>query len=301
MAFDLFQHITDRIISELEKGTVPWQKPWVSSGSCVSHNDGRHYSLLNCMLLGEPGEYATFNQIVNTPGAKLKKGAKARKVVFWKPMKRDKKTADGKIIIQSDGTPEQEVFFLLKYYNVFRIGSDTEGISLKYSEPVKMPCAAKADEKAQKILDNYIKGSGVKLVHQEGDRAFYTPSLDQLTLPLMDQFVSTAEYYGTAMHEATYSTGHVSRLDRLDSTAFMGSETYSKEELVAELGSASLVNYCGLETEKSFRNSASYIASWLSVLKDDRKFIVSAAGKAEKAVELILSYSPDEAITTDEE
>ncbi len=298
MAFDIFKTVTNRIIDELEKGTVPWQKPWVSSGSCVSHNDGRHYSLLNCMLLGQPGEYATFNQIINV-GGKVKKGSKARFVVFWKPMKKDRKAADGTVILKPDGSPEQETYFILKYYNVFRIGSDTEGVNLKYTDPVKLPCVAKADEKAQRILDNYIKGSGVTLVHEEGDRNCYTPALDRITLATMDQFISTAEYYGTAFHEATHST--MGRLSRPCGTAFMGSEVYSKEELVAELGAAALVNYCGLETEKSFRNSASYIASWLKVLKDDRKFIVSAAGKAEKAVELILSYSPDETITTDEE
>ncbi len=295
---DLLKIVTDRIITELEKGCVPWQKPWVSSGSCISHNDGRKYSLLNCILLGQPGEYATFNSIVNA-GGRVKKGSKARMVVFFKPLKKAKKDAQGNVVLKPDGTPEDETIFLLRYYNVFRIGSDTEGIDLKYTSDEKLPCAAKADKKAQGILDAYIRGSGVTLVHEKGDRAFYTPSLDRITLPLMDQFISTAEFYGTALHEAAHSTGHASRLNRLDSTAFMGSETYSREELVAEWTSAALVNYCGLETEKSFRNSASYIASWLQVLRNDKRFLISAATKAEKATALILSYS-GETITADE-
>ena len=91
------------------------------------------------------------------------------------------------------------------------------------------------------------------------------------------------------MHETIHSTGAVGRLNRLDKTAFFGSETYSKEELIAEIGAAALVNHCGLETSNSFRNSAAYIQSWLKVLQGDKRFIVSTSGKAEKAVALILN------------
>ena len=85
-----------------------------------------------------------------------------------------------------------------------------------------------------------------------------------------------------------HSTGHMKRLNRLDATAFFGSEQYSKEELIAEIGAAALVNRAGLETGKSFRNSAAYVQNWLQALKNDKRFIVSAAGKAEKAVALIM-------------
>ncbi len=104
----------------------------------------------------------------------------------------------------------------------------------------------------------------------------------------MQQFAATAEYYSTLFHEMTHSTGHKSRLDRLEKTAFFGSEAYSKEELIAEIGAATLVNHVGLETPESFRNNAAYVQNWLQVLKNDKRFIVSAAGKAEKAVNLIL-------------
>ena len=108
-------------------------------------------------------------------------------------------------------------------------------------------------------------------------------------MPHMRQFALTAEYYSTIFHELTHSTGHASRLNRLDSTAYFGSDAYSKEELIAEIGAAALVNHVGLETAHSFRNSAAYVQSWLKVLKGDKRFIVSAAGKAEKAVNLILN------------
>ena len=129
----------------------------------------------------------------------------------------------------------------------------------------------------------------MKLNHQEGDRAFYRPTTDEIVLPIRKQFVSTAEYYSTLFHELAHSTGHSSRLNRLDKIAAFGSDVYSKEELVAEIGAAALVNHCGLETSTSFRNNTAYIQNWLSVLKGDKRFIVSAAGKAEKAVNLILN------------
>ena len=135
----------------------------------------------------------------------------------------------------------------------------------------------------------YCRKSGVKLTHQPGDKACYRPSTDEITLPTLAQFRETAEYYGTLFHEMVHSTGHESRLNRLNQTAFFGSEAYSKEELIAEIGAAALVNHAGLETDRSFRNSAAYLQNWLSVLRNDKRFIVSASGKAEKAVEMILN------------
>jgi antirestriction protein ArdC len=121
----------------------------------------------------------------------------------------------------------------------------------------------------------------------------YVPATDTITVPDIDQFTETAEFYSTLYHEMTHSTGHVSRLNRLTSTAF-ASNTYSQEELVAELGSAFLVHHAGLETASSFRNSAAYLRGWLNALHDDKRLIVKAAGQADKAVRLILGEEDDD-------
>ena len=142
---------------------------------------------------------------------------------------------------------------------------------------------------ADYIITEYVRREGVTLEHEEGDRAFYQPATDRIVLPLLAQFKQTAEYYSTAFHEMVHSTGHMKRLARLDTTANFGSESYSKEELVAEIGSAALVHHAGLETTGSFTNSAAYVQNWLTVLKNDKRFIVSAAGKADKAVDYILT------------
>ena len=243
MSIDLYQTITDRMIAEMEQGIIPWKKPWMASGAAISHTTGKPYSLLNQMLLGKPGEWITFSQC-QQEGGRVRKGEKARMVVFWKWIEtKDEETEEVK-----------EVPFL-KYYNVFHI-DQCEGITAKHTQTNPNP--AQADEAAETIITEYVKREGVTLEHREGDAAFYQPSTDCIVLPLLRQFAETAEYYGTAFHEMVHSTGHMKRLARLDNTANFGSEEYSKEELVAEIGSAALVFHAGLETAKSFCNSAAY-------------------------------------------
>ena len=271
---DIYAEITNRIISEMESGIIPWAKPWVASGGCVSYATGKPYSLLNQMLLGRPGEYATFKQ-VQQAGGYVRKGEKAHMVVFWKWVeKEDEETGDVK-----------EIPFL-RYYNVFHI-DQCEGLKARHAEP--LPQTANADQKAEAIICDYLKTSGVKLNHEQGDRAFYRPSDDSITLPLLAQFKETAEYNSTVFHELIHSTGHAKRLNRIAGTAFFGSEAYSKEELVAEIGASALVHAAGLETPDSFRNNVGYIQNWLRVLRNDRKVIVSASGRADKAVSYILN------------
>ena len=270
---DIYAEITNRIINQMEGGIIPWQKPWVGSGNAVSYATGKPYSLLNQMLLGEPGEYLTFNEC-RKAGGYIRKGEKAKMVVFWNWLQKE-----------DEETGEVKEIPFLRYYNVFHI-RQCEGLRAKHTQP--HPNTANADQTAETIIAGYIQRSGVKLEHQEGDRAFYRPSSDSITLPLLAQFRETAEYYSTAFHEMVHSTGHTSRLNRIEKMAFFGSEAYSKEELIAEIGAAALVNHAGLETASSFRNNAAYVQNWLQVLKNDKRFIVSAAGKAEKAVKLIL-------------
>ena len=273
---DIYQEVTDRIIAQLDQGVIPWHKPWIASSNAqsISHVTGKPYSLLNQMILGRPGEYLTFKQC-EAEGGKIRKGEKSSMVVFWKFIEQE-----------DEETHEKKQVPFLRYYNVFHI-DQCEGIKAKHAKPLYHP--AQPDVIADQIIAHYLQTSGVTLHHQEGDRAFYRPSTDSVTLPLLAQFKNTAEYYSTAFHELTHSTGHESRLNRLSKTAFFGSEAYSKEELIAEIGAAALTNHVGLETASSFRNSAAYIQNWLSVLQNDKRFIISAAGKAEKAVDLILN------------
>ncbi len=275
---DIYAEVTSRIIAEMEKGVIPWKKPWIASGKCVSHATGKPYSLLNQMLLGKPGEYVTFNQCQQA-GGRIKKGAKSQMVVFWKWIEQE-----------DEETGEKKEVPFLRYFNVFHI-DQCEGLTAKYIQPLPaLPEDLPETKIAEDVIYEYLSREGVKLAHEQGDRAFYRPSTDEVVLPIRKQFTSAAEYFSTAFHELVHSTGHKSRLDRLEKTAFFGTEAYSKEELIAEIGAAALVNHSGLETANTLKNSAAYIKNWLTVLKNDKRFIVSAAGKAEKAVHLILGH-----------
>lgn len=281
MAKSVYEMVTERIISQLEKGIIPWRKPWtgIRSGA-YNRISKKSYSLLNQMLLKHEGEYATYNQWESL-GGHVRKGEKSEIVVFWKiqPIEETKE----------DGTKETKHIPILRYFNVFHI-SQVDGVEpltkddLKSIEPI---------EKAESVLHDYWNREGIEVKHIGGDEAYYSPSRDLIRLPLFDQFTDANEYYSTAFHESIHSTMKESRCnraeDRKGKLVAFGSNDYSKEELIAEIGSASLMNIIGIETGKTFQNSTAYIQSWLSVLKNDVKFIVSASSKAEKAVNYILN------------
>jgi len=281
MSKSVYEMVTDRIIKQLESGLIPWEKPWsgVRSGA-YNRVSKKSYSLLNQMLLSKEGEWATFKQWTEL-GGKIKKGEKSEIIVFWKVLPVEE--------VQEDGTKIIKQIPLLKYINVFHI-SQVEGV-----EPLKKEELNDIEpiEKAENVLKDYWTREHITVEHIKGDKAFYSPIRDYIQLPLFEQFKDANEYYSTAFHESVHSTMSERRCNRAEErknklVAF-GSEEYSKEELVAELGSANLMNIIGIETRKSFRNSSAYIQNWLSVLKNDVKFIVSASSKAEKAVNYILN------------
>ena len=173
---------------------------------------------------------------------------------------------------------------MLRYYKVFHI-DQCEGISA----PTVAPAPRSTSPKAESIISDYLQRSGVELIHQVSDEAYCSPSRDRVVLPRADQFNNTEEYYSTAFHELAHSTGHQSRLDRLRANARFGSESYSKEELVAEITAAALMNHTGLETKGTFRNSTAYIQNWLTALRNDKRMIVTASGAAAKAFDYIVT------------
>lgn len=281
MSKNVYQMVTDRIIEQLEQGYIPWHKPWTGTKEgAFNRVSKRSYSLLNQMLLKHSGEYASFKQWTDL-GGHIRKGEKSEIVVFWKilPIEEEKE----------DGTKAMKQIPLLKYINVFHI-SQVDGVEpLKESELHDI----EPIEEAEKILTGYWNREHIRVEHVKGDKAYYSPMFDMIHLPLFEQFTDPNEYYSTAFHESIHSTMAENRCDRAEerknkSVAF-GSEEYSKEELVAEIGSATLLNLIGIETKKTFKNSTAYIQSWLRALRNDHKFIISASSKAEKAVKYILN------------
>lgn len=288
------QMVTDRITAELEKGVIPWQRPWNNCGTgkgpcAISHVTGRRYSLLNQMILMKPGEYITYKQ-AQAEGGKVKKGEKGHPVVFWKQITIEEENKDGKKV--------KKTIPYLRYYTVFHI-DQCEGIEPKYLDHPNGEIAHPDPiGEAEAIVSEYEAREALKITRdQQSNKAFYAPYGDYICVPAIEQYKAAEEYYSTLFHEMVHSTGHKSRLNRFTgkaAAAAFGSEEYSKEELVAEIGAATLVNSCGIETAKSFRNSVAYIQSWLKALKNDPTMIISAAGKAEKAVEYIIGETAND-------
>ena len=275
MALNVYEIVTDRIINALEQGHIPWQKPWfgIRTGA-FNRISKRPYSLLNQMLLKHEGEYGTFKQWQSLGGT-VRKGEKSEIVVFWKPYEVERYNSLGELEIVT--VP------YLRYYNVFHV-SQIDGV-----EPLAQPFnEIEPIAEADRIINGYVTREHITFTEQTSNEAYYSPLRDCVIVPRKEQFKNISQYYGVAFHELTHSTGHANRLNRLQAISHFGSESYSKEELVAEIGSASILNTLGIETDKTFRNSAAYIQNWLQVLKNDSKFIVSASSKAEKAVNYIL-------------
>ena len=278
MSANVYEMVTERILNQLKEGTIPWQKPWTGSqDGAYNYVSGKAYSVLNQMILKHEDAYLTFKQIQDL-GGKLKKGSKAEIVTFWKMLPIEE--------VNKDGEKVKKVIPFLRYYNVFWIG-DIEGIERKEVERI----AHDPEEEAENIVNLYMSSDNHPTLERErtSNRAYYSPLLDKVVVPEIGQFQYIEEYYSTLFHELTHSTGSKSRLNRIKiGVAHFGNEEYSKEELVAEIGAATLVNIAGLETEKSFNNSAAYIEGWSKALKDNVKMIVEASSKAAKAVNYIL-------------
>lgn len=292
---DVYQMVTDRVLEQIEQGIIPWHKPWNAAtlsedALAISYTSRKPYSFLNQMLLGRNGEWLTFNQ-VKERGGNIKKGAHAGIVVFYKKIQ-VKKT---KRVKDAEGNEfDKEVSStipVLKHYPVFHI-DDCEGIESKIKVEEK-PKESKVQpiKRAEKIVRDYLKAQPLLKLHNDrpSNRAYYTPMWDEITVPMLSQYKEKEEYYSTLFHEMVHSTGHSTRLNREEGMGNkFASHAYSREELVAELGSAMLCTNIKIDTEVAFKNSVAYIKSWASKLREDTKAIVWAASRAEKAARYIL-------------
>lgn len=288
---DVYTIVTNKVIEALESGVVAWHKPWAIGGESafVSHNNGKSYSFLNSMLIamqgGSEGEYLTMKQ-ASAEGGKIKQGAKAKMITYYQRYKVTKK------VVNEEGEEVEQITEkpVLKYYNVFHI-SDCEGIEAKYArkENKKKHNPIKEAEKVIKAYDK--REDSLKIICDViTNDAYYSPSRDMVCVPCLEQYENKNEYYSTFFHELVHSTGHQTRCDRkLTGMCAHGNKEYSAEELVAEMGSAMIMQRIGIQTDKVFANSASYIASWLKALKNDRKMIFVASARAEKAVKYIFN------------
>lgn len=279
---DLHQQITDIIIKQLEAGTVPWQKPWIGHDQPIlgipkNFVTENRYRGINILLLWGSAmnkgfttqEWATFKQW-SQKNERIKKGEKGNMIVYYDTIEKE---VDGEI---------QKLPFI-KTSVVFN------RCQLASYKPPEDETTLKTVPLIEKIahVDSFVTNTGAHIEHKE-NRACYIPSADQIQMPAPEAFVDTPActategYYSTLLHELTHWTGSKERLNRLNAKKF-GDENYATEELVAELGAAFLCAEFEI-TSSPQANHASYVASWLKALKENKHCIITAASEASKAV-----------------
>ena len=276
----VYEIITDTIIQKLEQGVIPWRKPWSGGGLPQNFVSGKRYRGINLTLLNlsdySSPYWLTFKQ-AGELGGRIKKGEKSTMVVFWKWLQ----VTD---VDEEDRSIDKQIPFL-RYYRVFNL-EQTEGIDYTSEESA---IDFKPIENCERVVHEM---SDCPVIRHKGTRAFYSPSEDYIQMPPAGSFVSCEEYYSTLFHEMAHSTGHERRLNRssLSDYAPFGSKTYGTEELIAEFSASFLCGHTGIEQE-TVDNSAGYIGGWLKKIREDKKMLVFAAAKAQKAVDYILNLN----------
>lgn len=289
MAFDIYADVTDRIIDMLERGVRPWSPQWDAKGSCPvipTRANGEAYRGINVALLWGAAEargftsqqWMTFNQAKELGGC-VRKGAKAERVVYWGSFRTPGDDGD-----DDNGEGGKSRLFA-KSYSVFNV-CEIDGL------PDRFYTGGEPLPEVERIAnaEAWAKGTGATIQHG-GNRAFFRPSDDIVQMPPAGSFFEIEAYYGTLAHELTHWTGHARRLDRQFGKRF-GDKAYAVEELVAEMGAAFAMARLGISSEPR-EDHAAYLASWLKVLKQDKRAIFTAASKAQAACDLLFKLASE--------
>lgn len=292
MKQDVYSRVTDTILTALEQGTRPWMQPWNAAHAAgpisrpLRHN-GKPYSGINTLMLWvtamEKGYAApiwmTYKQAQEL-GAHVKKDERGSLVVYANTLTRTETN-------EKTGQDEEIEIPYMKGYTVFNV-EQIEGLPAHYYARSEPPHLSDAQRHAK--LDAFFAATRADIRHG-GNRAFYAIEPDFIQMPPFESFHDPESYYATLAHEQTHWTRHSSRLARDMGRKKWGDAGYAMEELVAEIGSAFLCAELGL-TPEIRDDHAAYIASWLQVLKDDKKAIFTAASHAQKAADYLLNLQP---------
>lgn len=285
-----YQVVADAILSALEEGVVPWRKPWRSTvpGGHFNASSAKPYRGINQMLLDvaawaggyESPAWVTFRQ-AKFLGASVRKGERGHRIVFWK-----RAFPKGEIAAAKREDREAQSYPMLRYFTVFNAeqlkGADIDPDRAEREAAPWDPIAdAELAAREMPMAPTIREGGG-------GNRCFYTPSQDVVRMAPREAFDRAEDYYGVLFHELAHATGHHSRLDRdtLGAAAAFGDAVYSREELVAEMGSAFVCRELGVQADLG--NTAAYIEGWRSRIKADPKCLMWAAGRGAKAADWIL-------------
>lgn len=284
---DIYQEVTDQIIALLEQGVRPWSPSWANgSASLPLRTCGQHYQGINVLLLWAQSmargyanpTWMTFKKALEL-GGNVKKGERGTRIVYAGSVARKGEDGQG---IEDD--KERRISFLKRFtvFNVEQIEGLSEGLF-----PTPAPVIQNRDSRDPR-LDALFRAFGVQIVEKDGG-AFYSPATDTITMPRFESFTSGNAYYATLAHEAAHASGSSSRLNRETLQKYGTSVAMrAKEEAIAEISAAFVCAALGMEpTERE--DHAAYLASWLTVLRGDKRAIFQAATAAQAASDFILA------------
>lgn len=278
---DIYSRITADIIAAIEAGAEKFRMPWHHDGSSSSRPinvaSNKPYRGVNTLALWAAatragyagGVWGTYQQW-NSKGAQVRHGEHGTTVVFWKIDNREDQREHDEETDQDDG--RHRVF--ARAYTVFH-STQVDGYT-----PPALPTLA--DEERIEQAERFCANLGIS-IQNGGDRAFYTPTKDFVQMPEFQNFRDPTSYYAVLLHECGHASGARHRLDR-DLSSRFGTEAYAMEECVVELLSALICGDLSLSVEPR-ADHASYIASWLKVLRDDKRAIFTASSKAQQAAD----------------
>lgn len=282
---DLYTQITNAIIEELEHGTMPWSRPWVSTTPpCRPFRaNGEPYRGINILLLWLAAARRGFQSpfwITYRPaseiGGQVRRGEKGTPIVFF--------TTLTKLDEHKEAEDDEKKFPCLKTYSVFN-ASQIEQLPERYFPALEKPNVPTFENSPIDAIESFFKNAGVQIEHG-GDIPHYSPTNDRVQMPPLSAFRSAEDYYAILAHESIHWVGHPSRQPRKFPGRARGTQNYAREELVAELGSAFLCADLGL-TRKPRPDHAAYIEGWLKVLRHDKRAIFHAASMAQKATDYL--------------
>lgn len=284
--------VAEKLIEQLKTGTAPWQKPWRPGDPNMwlpmNPSTGKRYRGINAVYLMAQGRsdprWMTYRQ-ASAAGAQVRRGEKGTTVQYWKfTEEQDRLDDQGRPVRDDNGKIIKDTVKLERPRAFFSTVFNAEQID---GLPQRHRAAEDQKWDAVERADTILKNSEAKITHAPGDRAFYRPSSDSITLPERSQFDSADRYYATALHELGHWTGHPSRLARDLSHPF-GSEGYAREELRAEIASMIMGDELGIGHDPG--QHAAYVGSWIKTLRDDPAEIFRASADAEKIHRYVMAF-----------
>ncbi len=289
----VYQMVTQAIIQRMMKGDIPWRKTSTVKGTpdkFVNWKTGKPYSLINGLLLEVPGQYATWNQIEDA-GGHVRKGAKAKFVLYWgEYIPKDKKEEAKRLEEEGKDISHLKVRFP-KYYNVFNVESDTEGLELrKAEEPAKTVASQDPTDIADMVVRDYTVNTGVTVKKDRTcPEASYDAVTDTVEMPEKDNFTYEEDFYATLMQQFVHSTASEDRCARKREYERIKEDNMTvREELIAEIGSSMILAVAGMRRPETHEQIAAECQRWINAMNRDFRLIVNATSGAEKAAKYIL-------------